>query len=189
MKHKSIQISTGKTLEVYDDIFSFTERNVMIQVIAQSYYKVNGSDGGMVNARSDSVPQIYSSWTEQDLINTGFLNFSGFKTLDQKHNIFSKKIKQIRVNLSPPSERNYVHNDQAGLTVVYYPNLEWRIEWGGHTMFLTEPLDDIEYTCVNNPGRVVVFDGTIPHMVLTPTMLAPVHRYSFAIQFSNIEKE
>lgn len=187
MSRKIIKLSNNKTLEVYDDLFSYDEKLHLIKVITQSLFRVNGADS-VFNARTDSIPQIYSSYSEQDLEYIGILKTKAFGFLHQDHKLLDKQIKQVRINLSPPSERNLVHTDQAGITFLYYPNLEWKLEWGGHTLFLNEKLDEAEYTCLNVPGRVVVFDGTIPHMVMTPTMMAPVHRYSFAIQFSDINR-
>ena len=188
MTRKIIQFPNEKILQVYDDLFTYDERLHFIKVITQSYYSVNGSDA-IFNLKTDNVPQIFSSYSEQDLDYIGILKTKGFKFLDNDHGLLTKQIKQVRVNLSPPSERNLVHTDQSGLTFLYYPNLDWRIEWGGHTVFFNETLEEVEYTCLYKPGRVVVFDGTIPHMIMTPTMMCPIHRYSFAIQFSHINKE
>lgn len=187
MIRKTIQLTNQKTLNVYDNLFSYDERLHLIKIISQSLFRVNGSDA-FYNVRTDSVPQIFSSYSEQDLDYIGILKTNAFKILHEDHGLLNKQIKQVRINLSPPSERNLVHTDQAGLTFLYYPNLEWPIEWGGHTMFLNEQLNEVEYTCLNSPGRVVVFDGTIPHMILTPTMMALTHRYSFAIQFSDLDR-
>ena len=44
-------------------------------------------------------------------------------------------------------------------------------------------LQEAEYTCIYKPGRVVIFDGTIPHMIMNESSLCPDYRLTFAIQW------
>lgn len=175
----NITTSTGKSIAVYDDLFSYHERDKWFAFITGSFFKVNGGDSSTAYGSSW---QLFSSFSEDDLLAMGFYSSAGFKHIDEIHGISKRRIKQIRVNMSYLGESNVVHTDTDGLTLLYYPNLDWKLEWGGHTLFMDDNLNNPEYTCLYKPGRVVVFDGSIPHMIMTPTAMANTPRFSFVIQ-------
>lgn len=180
MIKKQIQTSSGKLVIVYDDLFSYHERKDWFMFVKNSVYRVNGGED--VSYFNQPL-QLYSSYSKQDLDNMGFLNSDGLKQICDEYELRNKKIRQARVNLSPASERNNIHTDGNSLTLLYYCNLNWEINWGGHTLFMDDKLSEAEYTCLYKPGRVVLFDGSIPHMIINPTNAAEVHRFSLAIQF------
>lgn len=181
MKKKQIPLSkSNKLLIVYDDLFSYHEQCDWYCFIQNSIYKINGADQFSHLRKS---LQLYSCFSEEDVNNMGILKSKGFQQIFEEHQLYNKKVLQTRVNLSPNNERNEVHTDGNGLTLIYYCNLNWQVNWGGHTLFMDDKLSDAEYTCLYKPGRVVVFDGSIPHMILTPTSVAEEHRFSFVMQF------
>jgi hypothetical protein len=176
---KQIITSNNKVIDVYDDLFTFNEKSIWFNFIKNSLFKINGSDGDLSYTQGG---QIFSTFSMDDLSKFGLINSPGFETIKQKYSVLDRRIKQIRVNLSHASEDNLIHTDGNGTTILLYANLDWRVEWGGHTLFMDEDLKDAEYTCLYKPGRLVVFDSPIPHMILTPNKVAPIHRYSFVIQ-------
>jgi len=181
MNKKQIPLSkSNKLLMVYDDLFSFHERTEWYYFIQNSIYKINGFDRTSYSSKS---LQLYSSFSEEDVRNMGVLKSNGFQQIFEEHGLQNKEFQKVRVNLSPASEHNEVHSDGNGLTLIYYCNLNWQVNWGGHTLFMDDKLSDAEYTCLYKPGRVALFDGSIPHMILTPTSAAEEHRFSFVIQF------
>jgi hypothetical protein len=182
MKQKTIELENNKLIHVFDDLFTFAEINNFEKFINNSVYKVNGADDSY-NAESKSQ-QIFSNYSFQDIENMQFIKSHGYEYLQKEFNLDYQKTKQIRVNLTTPSERNYLHHDGLqGKTLLYYPNSLWKIEWGGHTLFMDENLEDTKYACLYKPGRVVLFDSPIPHMILTPNIMTPVNRYSLVLQY------
>lgn len=177
MKRVKIPTSSGKLLEVYDDCFTYNERTEWYKFVKNSFFKSDGSDYDGTNKT-----QLYSSYSIEDIASMGFLNSPGFKKIDDEYQLLDRGIKQARVNLSPPSECATVHTDRDGLTLLYYANVEWDLNWSGHTLFMDDTLSEAEYTCLYKPGRVVLFDGSIPHMILSISPAVKTHRYSFAIQ-------
>ena len=171
----------NKLIDIYDGLFSYDDRSTWLTSIYKSLFTCDGSDSSF-----DLYPsvQIFSSYSELDLQNLKFCNSEGFQFLNKKYNLSNRKIRQVRVNLSTLAEKNSPHSDGQGLTLIYYPHLQWDISWGGHTLFLNEDLSDVYKLCLYKPGRVVIFDGTIPHMIVNPTVLCPVNRLSFAIQYT-----
>ena len=70
--------------------------------------------------------------------------------------------------------------------ILYYMNMDWKSEWYGETLFYSEDLKEIKYAGAYTPGRVICFDGEIPHSARPASRLAPKFRYTLAIFF---EKE
>lgn len=173
------QHSSGKTLDVYDNIFSYEEVESFARFIKNSQFRIDGND-------TYDMPlemQTYSPYNHQDVWNMGFYNTEAYKCIHKRYNLDNMDCASIRINLTTPSERNRVHIDSRGLTLLYYANPVWEIDWGGHTLFMNDTMTDAEYTCLCKPSRLIVFDGTIPHMILTPSSLCPTYRTSFAIQY------
>lgn len=166
-------------IDVYDNLATFHQRDGWFKFIRESLFRVNGSDGFGDGYRD----QIYSSFSEEDLKNMGFIGSNLFSFLDSKYGISKLSLGQARVNLTTSSERNKVHTDLQGITVLYYANLSWELDWGGHTLFMDDDLNEAQLTCLYRPGRVVVFDGSIPHMILTPNVACPTTRFTLALQY------
>ena len=174
-------MDTNKLIRIHDNLFTFDQRSNFFQVFKRSLFRALGEDSDL-----NLYPgqQLFSTYTLEDLAVSGFQNTEGYIKLDKEYNLSSRDIKQIRINLSTAAEKNSAHTDRAGVTLLYYPCTEWKIEWGGHTIFLNENADDIIYISAYKTGRVVVFDGTIPHLVIPPTALCPINRLVLAIQYT-----
>ena len=54
----------------------------------------------------------------------------------------------------------HLHIDDGDFTMIYYPRLDWRQEWGGGTL-----IDSQFVPYVGN--RLVVFEAHLPHMAMT----------------------
>ena len=57
-------------------------------------------------------------------------------------------------------------------TVIFFTNDEWNRDWGGETVFYEG--DEIAKSVLPKPGRVISFDGRIPHSGRPP--ITPSHR-------------
>ncbi len=73
--------------------------------------------------------------------------------------------------------------DQRGMTALWFLSARWEPEWGGETMFFDETGDAL-FCASPRPGRLVVFDGAIPHVGRPPSRICFAPRYSFAVKFS-----
>lgn len=183
MEHKSIAHSSNKIIDIYDNAFTFAEMDRFSEYINKAWYKIDGAD----NQAMPLEMQTYSPFQQEDVNNMEFYQTKTFKELNAKYKLFDMNIMKIRVNLTTPSERNRIHVDalsnSGGLTLMYYANPKWELDWGGHTLFMNDNISDAEYTCICKPSRVIVFDGTIPHMIMTPSSLCPTYRTTFVIQY------
>ena len=52
-------------------------------------------------------------------------------------------------------------------------NREWKHEWGGETILLGDDAQEIEYCCPYKPGRIIIFDSTIPHSARQQSFATP----------------
>ncbi len=180
MNCKEIETSSNKIIHVYDDLFSYAERYNFYLFYSNSLFNITGND----SASSSYRKQIFSRYSYVDLEMTGMLETEGFKFISKKYDLPSKEIHQIRVNCSNAAEDCSFHTDcKDGLTFLYYSNMVWDNEWAGCTLFSSEDLQEVEYCSFFKPGRVIVFNGSIPHMILPPNMYAKENRLSFVIQY------
>lgn len=77
------------------------------------------------------------------------------------------------------------HPEEKGLTALWYIAPEWNVEWGGETLFFNSQMD-AEVVVSPKPGRLVVFDGTIPHVGRPPNRICYAPRYTLAFKLEPI---
>ena len=181
MIEETIKTKSEKLIRVYDDVFSYQDSVNFFKFIRGSFYQTDGQDDPVYNTRN----QIYSGYSLGDVENLGIKNTESYRKIAAEHGFDHRQFRQARVNFSYALEQNKVHADNFGLTFLYYANLEWDLTWGGHTLFLNDRLDTPEFLSLYRPNRIVVFDGSIPHLIINPSGLCPIHRYSFVMQFSD----
>lgn len=188
---KKIKVN-DKEILIFDDLFSYATRVGLYSFIVKSLYRTDGFDNEYPEDAGGH--NLYSSYSIQDLEAMKFLDIPEIKEV--LNYVKGYDIQQTRVNLSTLNDKNRFHTDisgtnfttkkEVGKTLLYYPNMKWDIEWGGHTLFANENMTEIEYCTLYRPGRIILFDGSIPHCILPPTNLAPTYRYSFAIQYKKL---
>jgi SM-20-related protein len=65
----------------------------------------------------------------------------------------------------------HIHRDckpsENELTAIIYANEEWKDRWSGETVFFDESRECLSVR--PRPGRLVLFDGSIPHVARAPT--------------------
>ena len=66
--------------------------------------------------------------------------------------------------------------------VILYLNHEWNPNWGGETIFYDHNLD-AQRIVTPKPGRVVMFDGRIPHTGRPPTPRYMMNRYIMTFKY------
>jgi hypothetical protein len=83
----------------------------------------------------------------------------------------------------------YTHTDcrpdQRELTVLWFLSTHWEPEWGGETMFF-DTSGDAMFCASPKPGRLIVFDGAIPHVGRPPSRICFAPRYTFAIKLGSV---
>ena len=94
------------------------------------------------------------------------------------------------VNLGIHGDVNRMHVDGKYYpckTLLYYANQHWEYNWGGHTIFYDKD-GNIKTTVEVKPGRIVIFDGNIPHTVMPMNpRCSPSFRFTVAFKFESLE--
>jgi len=80
----------------------------------------------------------------------------------------------------------HIHTDSQPeadeLTALWYVTREWQPDWGGETVFF-DPQLDAAAVVSPRPGRLVIFDGAIPHAGRPPNRICYAPRYTFALKY------
>ena len=71
-------------------------------------------------------------------------------------------------------------------TVLIYLNPIWEPSWGGETIFYNHKMDATRIV-TPRPGRVVIFDGRIPHTGRPPTPRYPRSRYILTFKYMDLK--
>jgi Rps23 Pro-64 3,4-dihydroxylase Tpa1-like proline 4-hydroxylase len=181
MRKKTHTMSNGKTIDVYDDCFSYADRQRYCQYVSTSLFRPFGGDTPNLETMGDY--NLFSGYTKEDFARMGFMDNPAIEEIAREFDGWD--FQQVRVNLSTLNDKNHIHVDgySDSKTLLYYPNMKWEIEWGGYTVFTNDECDEIEHCVAYKPGRIVVFDGTIPHGICAPTNIAPSFRFTLAAQF------
>ena len=178
-RYKVIDIF-GKKIHIFDDVFEFAERTRFYQFITNSRFSIGEYDGVLLENHKTST--LTSKYSEGDV---GAMGFYLPKRVTDIVDLSDWKPVTAYTNLCRPDDSFHIHTDHHGpmWTVLYYVNTNWHIEWGGDTYFLREDDLTIEYVSQFRPGRVVIFDGSIPHLMRPSTRLAPENRFSFVMKY------
>ena len=136
---------------------------------------------GMANFPDDNILRSIFSDTYR------VENFSQF--IDTKKYDFTNAY----VNLGLVNDSHEIHVDapRKGMeyTMLIYPNIEWGLNHGGETVFYEEDRQEIVYINPYVPGRVCIFDGSIPHCAKPQALIGPKYRFTIAIKFVPINSQ
>ena len=79
-----------------------------------------------------------------------------------------------------------IHRDnrpnEAGTTVLMFCNEHWATCWGGELVFYDHAKEDVIMSVLPKPGRIVIFDGHIPHSARSPSALCDQLRMTIAFK-------
>jgi len=71
-------------------------------------------------------------------------------------------------------------------TAIYYPHKVWEPDWGGETVFFNKMKTDIVASVYPKSNRLVVFDGTTPHVARGVSRTCPVFRVTLMFKTEKI---
>lgn len=81
-----------------------------------------------------------------------------------------------------------IHRDnivsETGLTVVMFCNDHWATCWGGELVFYDDQKENIIKAVLPKPGRIVIFNGLVPHSARSPS--ANCDRLRMTLAFKTI---
>lgn len=93
------------------------------------------------------------------------------------------KAQRLYVNSTVFGDMYYPHRDfdenEPHVTVLYYANPSWNVDWGGETI-LYDDVGDAQIAISPRPGRVLAFRGAILHRGGVPTRICYEERLTIA---------
>ena len=178
---RKIITSSGKEILIFDNLFDLTARTYFYDFALHSKYSPLTKDTTFLEHGADF--NLACHFSAEDLEAIKFLSHPSCKQLEKYFNGFN--IKQVRINLTTLNDNNRIHvdNTKECKTLLYYLNLDWKLEWGGSLTIASEDVVEIEHSISCVPGRLIIMDGTLPHCISAPTNLAPTYRFSLVIQY------
>ena len=179
-------INDGKEIIIIDDMLTYGAIDYFYILCCQSKYTI-------CNASQKEIQHLEDRRLKCDLE----LNHPVLETFFQKDSETEKMLNKYiskdkysysrsYINLGVTSDVNNIHVDNItdSKTLLYYANRRWDPSWGGHTTFLDDRRKNIISTVTPMPGRIVIFDGRIPHNVIPMNpRSSPSYRFTIALKF------
>ena len=109
------------------------------------------------------------------------LTANGYDWADHIFNAAKSKLnkeltyERIYCNAHTHGIEPHLHIDDGEFTMIYYPRLDWKLEWGGGTLIKGKLVD-----CVGN--RLVIFNADYPHQAM------PVSRECYELRTNVVFK-
>lgn len=178
MKHKRMTTSSGRFIDIYDDVFPKYLTFHHINFVQNSLYTLGGTTS-LLFWHHENKTFFRSHYSKEDFDNFKFVNDELMLKL-QNHEVLS-----CWTLASSPLSTYYFHTDTANtegrLTLLYYVNHRWDRNWGGETLFANDE-GECEIAVEYKPNRVVIFDSLIEHKPSPISMESDEFRFTFVIQ-------
>ena len=168
----------GYNIDVLDNVFTLDSRTNFYKTIRDSKFKIGWEDTSEIEYQN--YKYLHSEYDSQDLDRLGFAD----RLLDIEfgHHLFSQyNIQQCIVNLSKPGDFYLNHTHGSAKVLLYYANIRWKEEWSGETLFYNDNMQDILFASPYTPGRLILFDGNMPHTIRSQSSIAPQYRFTFTM--------
>jgi hypothetical protein len=187
MKHRKIEVDNTKAINIYDDVFSYSEMSQMFELAKKSKYQLE-------RIASTTVPTtlqfktLKSEYTVYDLLWLGFFKGSSTNFLKKEIKENDYRLHRVYINLCTAQDVYHYHTDSPidnDITLLYYLNTAWESNWEGETHFGDRQGNEIMHTASFLPGRLITFSATIPHKSSQPAFFAPEFRYVLTMKFSS----
>ena len=165
-------------IETVDNIFSLDSRLKYYSTFKKSNFYIGWEDTSEIEVQH--YKYLHSIYNEADLRKLGLVEdilLSDFgKRLFDNYNI-----KRGVLNLSKPGDFYLNHTHGNDTVLLYYANIRWQEEWSGETLFFNDSMKEILFATPYIPGRIVLFDGKIPHTIRSQSIIAPHYRFTFTL--------
>jgi hypothetical protein len=173
-----------KKIEIVDGIYNADDMLKFSSFANGSTFAISRV-GSNAPETSQYQKTLQSHYTLTDILNPKFDIFRNEYILNylKKNNL---RVYEYYVNLSTSSDIYTYHVDsysKNSKTMLYYCNLEWESTWEGETHFSDETMRDVIVSCSFMPGRVCLFESTIPHKSSQPSPNAKFYRLTFTSKF------
>lgn len=176
---KEIKDSLNRSIYVFDNVGTRSQQEKFYTFVKSSNFNVGFEDTNDID--NSKHKYLHSRYSQQAIIDSGFKDI--LQNCEAWPLIDGKLVQYATVNLSTPSDTNFIHTHPDSITAIYYVNFEWKPEWAGETLFYSDDLKDIIFASPYTPGRLIIADGAIPHTIRVQSDSAPHYRFTFALFF------
>lgn len=165
------------TIEIFDNLVSIEDRTHIYNCCKSSSFVLGWPDQDHTEFNS------HSNWSgelvqKSKISNYLELAFTKSEQWDTNTLTFDKCI----INLIRNQDVHYIHTHPNQVVFLYYANLDWQDGFYGETIFYNETnTDHIKFTSPYIPGRIIIFDGKIPHAIRPQSITGPKYRFSVSI--------
>tara|TARA_B100002019_G_C21025044_1_gene476788 strand:- start:138 stop:698 length:561 start_codon:yes stop_codon:yes gene_type:complete len=180
MKNRLANYHEG--IEIFDGVFSYSTREEMYKIARGSSYSIGWSDTEIIE-HQDKVflfSKLPKRWLEKKFMLE--VERSGCETLKDRIRNSGSLLKGV-INCGILSDSYLAHSHAGQNVLIYYANMDWKDCWNGETTFFTRDLKEIAFTNKYVPGRLVWFDGEIPHTIKPVSFSGPKFRFTYSIFF------
>ena len=177
-----IDTKSGKLLTVYDDLCP-------ISLINDVFYKLRSQEYPLVPSNDTSLQDFngvngFGKGVNVEFIESILDNIKSPEAFTLKRIVNRSVIEKSWINVfnrDNPTNRYHAdaHTyDSSYLSLLYYANSKWDLEWDGGTVFRTDDLSEVEYLSDYKPGRIILFDSSIPHKIYASSYNAHPYRFT-----------
>ena len=189
-------MSSDRVIDVYDNVLEQHHAELI-----DNEMKKIGWQYGHWKSDKNKVGYHWTRFggkTDEEIIENGFdWLLPIWDTFKQKYD-FEEKYRvddyvRIYMNAHTFGIEPNIHYDDGDFTMIYYPNMNWKPEWGGGTYIYDA--DEIDTGTPNytldklvdcRPNRLVVFDAYLPHQ--GQSVIRSCHELRYVIVFkSNVK--
>ena len=168
-----------KNIQIYDNIFSHSVKSKLYKDIIARNYNIGWADTNIIEHKDKVF--MYSLWELKEFVKSNFLTNIKDENLLKKIN--KRLPSKIVVNCSTFCDVYIPHTHSDKEVLLYYVNLDWKKEWYGETEFYSDNLNETILSNPYVPGRIVWFDGEIPHSVKPQSHIGPKYRFTISLFF------
>ncbi len=189
MEIKTIKLRTDTNKSkayIIDSVFSYEEIYALYGLLLEGpfeYSQISDGQSDIKNARMS----MHLEEADNPLIN---LFKSKMDLIMEKLDLGKFQIAEMYVNISDAMSITLPHTDRPKdcWTILYYPNYDWDIKYGGQTNFIDDN-QEIIASCIPKPGRFLVFRSDMLHQATPPTFFSPFKRLTLATKLEPQEIE
>lgn len=176
----------GKSVLVFDNLFSKAEVNKIFRSLAQAKYT-----SYQIGSREDGKNYVFYNLFQARLSETDFLSTNLYRISRLLVYVYKpsrpSELTQVFCNVFRYGESVFAHTDhprkrKGVISVLYCANDRWSPDWGGELYFFNaggEACEVVGYY----PGRFIVFDGSLSHRPGVPSRCCPRYRFALNIRY------
>ena len=79
------------------------------------------------------------------------------------NNNYDYEMERAYLNAHTHGIEPHIHRDDGDMTFIYYPRMDWRIDWGGGTAIYDNDLNGITHHINYKGNRLIKFPANLPH--------------------------